>query len=244
MSDPTKAVLKVGGGRGFVVKLGRRDRPLVLTAAHCLPFIPPPHLASYLAERTFKDLLGPLENTPTVWAECLFVDPVFDIAVLNSPDNQGLYEQAEAYEELIAATKPLRIADAPRQERHRVGQIRDIRTPGHVLGRVLSLKGTWIECAITRRAALLSIDPPDVIVGGMSGSPVISPEGRAIGLISTDNWCPVLKDCLPARVMHFFSTIDPDALDKLSQLSSSQTGVAPLREKAQMLVTLSPDEAR
>ena len=244
MSDPTKAVLKVGGGRGFVVKLGRRDRPLVLTAAHCLPFIPPPHLASYLAERTSKICLVRSRIRRQCGLNVYSLTRFSTSPSSNSPDNQGLYEQAEAFEELIAATKPLRIADAPRQERHRVGQIRDIRTPGHVLGRVLSLKGTWIECAITRRAALLSIDPPDVIVGGMSGSPVISPEGRAIGLISTDNWCPVLKDCLPARVMHFFSTIDPDALDKLSQLSSSQTGVAPLREKAQMLVTLSPDEAR
>jgi hypothetical protein len=35
----TRAVLRVGEGRGFVVEIGRCERA-VITAAHCLPFFP------------------------------------------------------------------------------------------------------------------------------------------------------------------------------------------------------------
>jgi hypothetical protein len=37
---------------------------------------------SYLQERTYRALLGPLGAEPTVWAECLVADPIVDIAVL------------------------------------------------------------------------------------------------------------------------------------------------------------------
>jgi hypothetical protein len=35
-------------------------------------------------------LLGPLKGKRTVWATCLFVDQIADIAVLGQPDNQAL----------------------------------------------------------------------------------------------------------------------------------------------------------
>jgi len=41
---------------------------------------------SYTEERTYPNLLGPLGKTePMVWAECLFGDPVADIAILGQP---------------------------------------------------------------------------------------------------------------------------------------------------------------
>jgi hypothetical protein len=96
-----KAIARVAHGRGFVVK--RRQQRFVITAAHCLPSLPPAHPMSYLKERTYEALLGPLGSEPTVCAECLFADPVADIAVLGSPDNQMLWEQAQAYEALSRA---------------------------------------------------------------------------------------------------------------------------------------------
>ena len=96
----TSAVVKVGkGGRGFIVETKRGDR-VVITATHCLTAIkplPPAHPFSYTEERTYGNLLGPLGKAkPTVWAECLFADPLADIAVLCSPDEQALFEQADA----------------------------------------------------------------------------------------------------------------------------------------------------
>jgi hypothetical protein len=57
------AVITVGEGRGFVVEGWDR---YVITAAHCLPHLPPP--ASFLGanERTYKALLGPLGQEPTI----------------------------------------------------------------------------------------------------------------------------------------------------------------------------------
>jgi hypothetical protein len=213
LAEPTEtqAVLRVGDGRGFVVE-HRRQR-VVITAAHCLPhdadgrlILPPAHPFSYLQEKTWM-LLGPLGAEPTVLAECLFVDPVADIAVLGSPDTQALIEEAEAYEKLVGAAKPLLIADAPKQGREWVklpsggkfggGFFSDI--PGRCAARVLALDGKWLNCAIERRGKCLSVENDDnLFVGGMSGSPILLRDGRAIGLVSTGGLNPVLRDCLPA----------------------------------------------
>jgi hypothetical protein len=35
-------------------------------------------------------MLGPLDGEPSIWAECLFVDVIADLAVLGPPDKQEL----------------------------------------------------------------------------------------------------------------------------------------------------------
>jgi hypothetical protein len=99
--EARRAVVTVGDGRGFVVQ-GKWDR-YVLTAAHCLPSFPPCHPHSYLEERVYANLLGPLGGERSVWAECLFVDPVADIAMISAPDNQELPDEADAFEALVSA---------------------------------------------------------------------------------------------------------------------------------------------
>ena len=208
----SKSVVNVGGGRGFVVKHGHQR--FVLTAAHCLPRdrngrvkLPPPLLFSSLQERTYPRWLGPLGTKRaklTVWAECVFVDPVADIAVLGAPDNEvtGYDEDVrQAYEDLVAGAKPLAIADAPKMGRERViGGSFENRTPGKGFAFVLSLDGEWRKCAVTRpgRPGRLVVEDEGLIEGGMSGSPIVSMDGKAIGLVSTDEVHPVLRDNLPA----------------------------------------------
>ena len=115
----TPAVIKVGsGGRGFVVETKQGSR-IVITAAHCVLAdgrqMPPAHPWSYLEERTYQRLLGPLGKAkPTVWAECLFIDPIIDIAVLGSPDSQELTDEANAYEALTGSLTPFAVVDAPK----------------------------------------------------------------------------------------------------------------------------------
>jgi hypothetical protein len=58
-------------------------------------------------------VLGPLGGKRTVWARCLFVDPMADIAVLGEPDSQELYKEATAYDDLIGDMTALTVADAP-----------------------------------------------------------------------------------------------------------------------------------
>ena len=107
------SVVTVGDGRGFVVCDREFNRSLIITAAHCLLHFPPCHSMSYEDERTYPQLLAPLGQAPAVWAECLFADPIADLAVLGPPDDQELSAQNDAYRELVDSLKPLRIAAVP-----------------------------------------------------------------------------------------------------------------------------------
>jgi hypothetical protein len=114
LPDPA-CVLKVDDGHGFVVEYrrklptlpknmrniwvaGKLTRPLsfltehvVVTAAHCLPHMPPADGAAFAEERTYTNLLGKLNcEECDVLTECLFVDPVADVAVLGAPDEEEL----------------------------------------------------------------------------------------------------------------------------------------------------------
>jgi hypothetical protein len=166
-----RAVVTVGEARGFVVRDEREPsmpRLFVITAAHCLPFFPPCASQSHTEDRTYKKLLGPLGEKATVWAECLFADPVGDIAVLGSPDNQELQSEADRYDALTGAAIPLPIGNAPED--------------GQAL--LLSLDGRWFRCTAQHSgAALWLFSAAEGIVGGMSGSPIVAEDGSAIGVV-------------------------------------------------------------
>ena len=163
-----KAVVTVGHGRGFIIEAD--NQRLVITAAHCLPHFPPCHGASYTEERTYPDFIGPLgESAPKVWAECLFADPVGDIAVLGSPDDQALYDEAIVFETLTEETPTLRIGEAENDSR----------------AWLLTLDGRWMRCAIQRGGgrSLWIENAEEPILGGMSGSPILNDESSAIGVV-------------------------------------------------------------
>jgi hypothetical protein len=104
------SVLQVGDGRGFVVRAN--DIPYVITAAHCLPFLPPPHLGRFMEEETYPRLIGPLGADQSITATCVFADPVADLAVLGPPDNQG--DDYDPYMALLSTLPPFDIAAPPR----------------------------------------------------------------------------------------------------------------------------------
>ena len=190
-----QAVVSVDGGRGFVIETKDWDR-LVVTAAHRLqsggePYLPQPHGMSNLEERTYANLLGPLGGELTVWAECLFVDPVADLAVLGSPDGQELYDEAAAYEALVEAAVPLKLGSLSfTPERHTLPDGTEI-SGGPVAESdawPLALSGQWFGCRVMSRGRSLWISKAaEGIRGGMSGSPIIAPNGRAIGVLCTSS---------------------------------------------------------
>ena len=184
------AILRVGEGRGFLVK--RHHDCIVITAAHCLPDLPPPHPCAYLEELTYRRLLGPLGTEPTVWAHILFVDPVADIAVLGAPDGQVLTEQADTYEALMASAHPLAVAEAPIQRDHKAAE-------GEA--RVLSLDGHWRDGRVVRRGGWLAFTPEAFFEPGMSGSPIINMSGKAIGVASANFRSPALVHHLPTGLL-------------------------------------------
>jgi hypothetical protein len=105
----------------------------------------------------------------------LFVDPISDIAVLGSPDNQELFHEAEEYAELMESAIPLSIADSP--------------TNGTAW--LLSLEGLWFPCSVQHNGGMLRVsNATKGILGGMSGSPIVADDGSAIGVICTSGGHP------------------------------------------------------
>jgi hypothetical protein len=190
MSDTagwTRAVVRVGGGRGFVVESDRER--FVITAGHCLPNLPPSMSGMHTYEQTYANLIGIIGEEPSLWAECVFVDPVSDLAVLGAPDNQEVYEEWLAYKDMIDAATPLSIGGL-RLSRSSVvlssGETETIlRKPqADCSAWLLSLDGEWFRCSITGLGRSLWISGATAdIVGGMSGSPILNDDGEAIGVV-------------------------------------------------------------
>ena len=162
----------------------------MITAAHCLPHLPPAHPASYTDERTYRHILGPLDGEPRVSAECLFVDPIADIAVLGSPDNQALFAEAIAYNNLTEAGGVLGIGT--------------VTEPSQ--GWLFALSRQWETCTVDAgewggRRLNVRGAPQAAIAGGTSGSPIIV-NGRAVGVVSCgEDLNPVLATVLPAWLL-------------------------------------------
>jgi len=195
-------VIQVGtsGGRGFFIEA--KEQRYVLTAAHCLDKLPPAHSMSYTQERTYANYLGLIGGPRDVWAQCLFVDPIADIAVLGEPDGQELFDESEAYCELAQQAVPFAIGKL----RFRYKQFRLPDGTKAVGNRrassnayLFSLDGDWFACRISSYGiSLCATETAQSIEGGMSGSPIILKDGSAVGLISTDGKSPMLSSTLPA----------------------------------------------
>lgn len=190
-----RAVIAVSkNGRGFVVD-GRFPNPAkqkfalqgfstspflkrryIITAAHCLPRFPPPHRATYAKKKMYRKLLGPLGAAPSIWGECLFADPVSDLAVLGRPSGQDFGETVvEAWDDFIEEVEPLDLNPDDQPTR----------------GWMLSLKRQWMPCTIhtTRYGHLIVKGTAGSIVAGMSGSPILSDNRRVVGVVSiTGHW--------------------------------------------------------
>ena len=191
-----RAVVAVGEARGFIVEAARER--LVVTAAHCLPHLPPAFAPSFTQERTYDQLLGRLaDRKPKVRAECVFADPVADIAVLAAPDSQMFPDEYGAYEELTEEAPALGIVDAPEQGR----------------GWLLTLEGRWVACVVGHYGGPIEIsDATEPIMGGMSGSPILDSDGAAMGVVCCSSGSsdelqtggfpnPKLTDRLPAYML-------------------------------------------
>jgi len=193
----------------------RKAAPLgltVVTAAHCLTApvtvrgdiaskgatLPPAHGASYSEERTYPRLLGPLGAKPRVPAECLFVDPVADLAVLGPVDGQELYDKALAYEKLVEALDPLPLGSLNFGYRYDKGgrsvtvgsrryKLKAFVDPTPITESdawLPALDGHWFRCRVASRGRSLWISEAEEDVrGGMSGSPIISPARQAVGVV-------------------------------------------------------------
>ncbi len=172
------SVITVDKARGFVMEhralfdfgggFRRLRRRLVVTASHCLPHAPKMPCYSY-KETTYAKLLGPLGEEPSVWAECLFFDPVSDLAILGEPDNQELGEENEAFARLVDGRKPFTIA-----------------APGTGEGYMLALDGvSWQPTPLIVHENIWGTGlSTGATLAGQSGSPIVDSTGRAVAVVS------------------------------------------------------------
>ena len=161
-----KVVVKVGSGQGFVVQ-----SETIVTAAHCLPRFPP--CFSNREDRTFPKLVSSLDGEPNIWAQCLFADPVANIAVLGPPEAEaGFYDECKAYNTLLQGIPAVSIADATEEG----------------AAYLLTPDNTWSRCTVSHvryaGAPLWIDDAAEGIFGSMSGSPIMNENGQAIGVVS------------------------------------------------------------
>ena len=166
------AIVRVGkGGRGFLVE-DARGECYVLTAAHCLPRLP--RMRPW-EDVPYKAILGPFgRRRPTVWAQCIFVDPISDLALLAEADNQTYSAEAEKFSTLTDERPKIQIASLVQSG------------PGWILG----LNRSWEAIALTvdslNRWRTIAFDdpPPNAIACGTSGSPILDATGAAVGVMS------------------------------------------------------------
>ena len=204
-----RSVITVDKGRGFIIEhrtlfdfgdgFKRLRRKLVVTASHCLPHPPVMPCYSY-KETTYANLLAPLGEEPSVWAECLFFDPVSDLAILGEPDNQELGEENDAYARLVDGRKPFTIAAPETGE-----------------GYMLALDGvSWQPTPLNVHATIWGTGlSTGATLAGQSGSPIVDARGRAVAVVSIGTELlnvgsrtptesgpqPILKNSLPAWLL-------------------------------------------
>jgi hypothetical protein len=128
----------------------------------------------HVSLRSFRTHLRRYHRTarlsPQTWAECLFVDPIGDIAILGPPDYEALPTEFDVYQELVQSTVPLKITSPA--------------TSGHAW--LLSLDNKWFSCLVRQvNGPLWIFEASEGIMGGMSGSPIIVGGGSAIGVLCT-----------------------------------------------------------
>jgi hypothetical protein len=206
-----QGVVRVGDGRGFIVEA--KHSRVVITAAHCLPHFPPPAASVGYDERTYGNLLGPMDGSPSVWCELMFADPIAEIAVLGAPDGQELYAEHEIYLALTEDHPAFRVADPQSQL---------------VDARLLSLDGEWQDCKVRHvgndhpvaSATPLWIERASGgIRGGMSGSPVVAGDA-AIGVVCVSGGKvdavhtaggsnPRLTHTLPGWLLNLLRDVEP-----------------------------------
>jgi len=167
VKQATVYLLTKGGGRGRGVLVSGN---LILTAAHCTTFDTSGAMA--LDHHRIEVIrVGRL----TLKVAPYVVEPVRDIAVLGSLDNQAFFEEVEVFEAFCERTHPVPLRIEPYK----------IRQPFDVY--ILNRDGNWTKGTATfwnEDGCSVCIEPRKKIKGGASGGPIVNDAGELVGIVS------------------------------------------------------------
>lgn len=156
-----------GTGLGFLVAGG-----LIVTAAHCVDFDIEGQMALgdyYLQSIETSDgrrfLVSPL-----------FVEPVSDLAVFGSADDQEFSEDAQAFERFVESITPIPVAMDLADDERSVS--------------IFSHERKWLDGtasgfqSFSRLSRTLFVTAKAPVLGGTSGSAILNDDGAAISVVS------------------------------------------------------------
>jgi trypsin-like peptidase len=155
------------GGRGVLIPGG-----FILTAAHCLQWT----ANGYMAMDSLNIEHFTTSSGKKLMADVLAVEPVNDVAIMAAPDGQALPEEQVAFEEFCETTEPVPLY------RGRIKPNRD-RLP--VL--ILNHGWQWVNATVEvfqDQYPRLRYQAEKPISGGSSGGPVVTLDGKLVGLVS------------------------------------------------------------
>lgn len=169
VANATVTILKTRG-QGVWVKNG-----FIITAAHCIDFkcdgsMP---LGDFFIEE-IETIHGKLKVSP--WA----VEPVNDIAVLGSLDNQIFPDEAMGFDELCKKIKPIPLF------------LKKLKQFEKFPVYIYTHQKTWLEGEATKwdgekGSPAIGIETKEQIEGGTSGSPIVNERGELVAIVSNTN---------------------------------------------------------
>lgn len=166
VSNATVKILK-SGGQGVLVKGN-----FIVTAAHCIEakYDGSMVLGDYFIEE-IETIHGKLKVTP--WA----IEPVKDIAILGSLDDQTFYDESNQFEEFCEKVKPISLF---------LDQLKHYQ---HFPIYIYSHEKKWIKGKATnwwiyKDFPMIGIETEKNIKGGTSGGPIVNEQGKLVAVVS------------------------------------------------------------
>lgn len=150
------------GGRGVLVEGG-----FILTAAHCIKCTCE---GDMVLGDDFTINIQTYDNSFKI--DTFAVEPMKDIAVLGSADDQQYYEDAKNFEKFYEKTIPIKMCS----DKFGIDQ--------EFVSYIFTHKKSWVKAKTISRITRLEMYTDELIENGTSGSPIVNANGELIGIMS------------------------------------------------------------